>query len=194
MDASNAGRVVSLTNQIQLIKRALEIIDAGGTITAMTLQAPAVEPPEPPPTEPEPTEETGSDEPSTPVTPDLEPEEPRLVDPPVITIPTEDLIYPPQMMQSIRAQELQLWQSAADELGRLGVTNYPRPPAGQQAQQMSAQSTTPRSGPPSARPPSPPVTSPSTSPRQTPTASPTTPPKPATTTPPSTPPLSRGRR
>jgi len=120
-------------------QRAIQLIDAGARITAMTLMRPAPQPtPEPEEpvgfTEPEEGEdETDPDAPARP--PDEEqPSEPPPEDttPLEATINVEGLQYPPQMMQSIRVQEVQLWQTAYDELARLGVTDVspsPPPPA-----------------------------------------------------------------
>lgn len=161
MDASLAGKVVALTTQIQTIQQVLEIIDAGGVITAMTLQAPPRPEPEAPLSTPElpesepPTEEPEEPEPAEPRPEEpAEPEEARDVDAPVLTVSTEGLVYPPQMMQTIRQQEVQLWQSAYDALAELGITNVPKPPSDGQAA-PDAQITERMAGPPP--PPTPPT-------------------------------------
>jgi hypothetical protein len=106
-------------------------------IVAMNLRL-TVQPPEPPQVEPSPgpAEEPESDRVEGPDPPrddinqpgtELPENEPALTSETVVD--TEGLTYPPQMMPAIRAQEIALWKLAYDELGRLGVTNVPAPPA-----------------------------------------------------------------
>jgi len=151
MEAADASRVLALINLIHEYKQAIELIDAGAKITAMTLMRPEPEPV--PPEEPVGVAEDEEEDPDAPTPRPPEEEEP--VEAPEedttlreATISTEQLIYPPQMMENIRRQEVELWQAAYDELARLGVTNVP-PPA--EATPVTAQPLPHRQPPPPAR-------------------------------------------
>lgn len=185
MDAADAGRVLALSNQIQTIQQALLLIDEGATITSMTLTRP-----DPPPPEPEPEvrlppaapaeqgeeAEEGSGREEEPAQPDEERPEPEPEEPPTepqqpsvgeVTISTEGLQHPPQMMQTIRDQEIEMWRTAYAALAELGVTNVAAPPpvrpgpltapeappASHPAARAASARPTPPSPPPSTRPP-----------------------------------------
>lgn len=47
---------------------------------------------------------------------------------PDISVPTERLVYPPEMMAAIRKQKLDFWQDAYNQLNAMGVSGVPRPP------------------------------------------------------------------
>lgn len=126
MNADDAGRVVDLSNQIATIQQILDLIDHGATITSMTLaRADRVVPsPLARPASADPSEDEGGAVDELPGTEEG-------TDPSVgaLTVLTGDLTYPPQMLASIRAQELTLWQTAYNELARMGITGVPAPPA-----------------------------------------------------------------
>lgn len=132
MDASNVTRVAGLVATIREAGQAIYAIDNGAMIVAMTLRReevlPTMAPAEPAPPSPPPQ----ADEINLPPSDEQRP--PEVFDDPgvaaiEVTIGTEGLSYPPQMMQTIRAQQVQLWKQAHDELVRLGVTNVAGPPS-----------------------------------------------------------------
>ena len=132
MDVANAARVAALTQQIGIIRQALVLLEAGATISAMTLR-----PPEPPEAlapitaaEDAPPPEEGEEE-APPTAPPTEPDTVPPTDEAALgelTIDTTELVHPPQMLMAIRQQEVELWERAAAELERLGATGIPVPP------------------------------------------------------------------
>jgi hypothetical protein len=86
MDPSNISRAAELYQEMGFLKRAVEFIDANGTITAVTLTT------------------------SSEGEPDRN-----------ITIPTEGLQYPPQMVAAIKAQLEERENAINHELEELGV-------------------------------------------------------------------------
>lgn len=130
---------MALSEQITTIRQVLALIDGGAKIVAMTLRPPArvaapppvlpQSPAAPPQREPEETDsqETGPEEPVTEEgAADLEEE--AAMPEGELTVSTEELVHPPQMMDAIKQQEVKLWQAAYDALAELGVTGVPQPP------------------------------------------------------------------
>jgi hypothetical protein len=92
MDPANIRRAAELYAEMRQIERAVEVIDANGTIIAVTLESADLHP---------------------------DPDSPIHV---TITVPTEGLQYPPQMVAAIKAQLEERRTAINHELSDIGVT------------------------------------------------------------------------
>lgn len=125
MDRGNLLQATALYNEANAITHALAVIDRNATITAVTLTATI---PPGPATPPPPGE--GGDEPPPPPEPMLTQD--------TVTVSTEGLAYPPQMLAAIKAQLQARYTEISAELTALGVAPVAAMAAAPQARQPQA--------------------------------------------------------
>lgn len=97
MNTENLIKANQLMTKVRSIQQAVAALQRGDTIVAMSIGRAIPE------------------------------DDPMSMMPMGVMVPTQGITYPAQMLESIRTQFVQRWNELADELGKLGATEIPRP-------------------------------------------------------------------